>query len=203
MKAILDYLPALVFFVVYFMFGRDIYLATQGILLASAFQIAVTWLVWRKFEPLHWVVFLITLLFGGLTLLLRDPLFIMWRPTIIYAVLALVLLIGTLLRRSFLQRMVEALVIKNLNYILPFNRQNWVVLNLLCIGYFIFLAILNITAAYLLSEAAWVNIKMFGFTILNLIFYPVLLFVAYRMLSPEARQELVARLNNNDSSSTK
>src|SRR5690554_2880054 len=190
MKAILDYLPAVVFFIVYFAFGRDIYLATQGILIASLFQIVVTWLVWRKSEPLHWAVFLITLVFGGLTLFLRDPIFIMWRPTIIYAVLAAVLVVGTLLQRSFLQRMVEALVEKNFDYQLPYARQNWVVLNLLCIGYFIFLAILNITAAKLLSEAAWVNVKMFGFTILNLIFYPVLLFFAYRMLAPEARQEL-------------
>jgi len=199
MKAILDYLPAVVFFIVYFAFGRDIYLATQGILIASLFQIVVTWLVWRKFEPLHWAVFLITLVFGGLTLFLRDPIFIMWRPTIIYAVLAAVLVVGTLLQRSFLQRMVEALVEKNFDYQLPYTRQNWVVLNLLCIGYFIFLAILNITAAKLLSEAAWVNVKMFGFTILNLIFYPVLLFFAYRMLAPEARQELLARLNGTDS----
>lgn len=199
MKAILDYLPAVVFFIVYFLFGRDIYLATQGILIASLFQIVVTWLVWRKFEPLHWAVFLITLVFGGLTLFLRDPIFIMWRPTIIYAVLAAVLVVGTLLQRSFLQRMVEALVEKNFDYQLPYTRQNWVVLNLLCIGYFIFLAILNITAAKLLSEAAWVNVKMFGFTILNLIFYPVLLFFAYRMLAPEARQELLTRLNGTDS----
>lgn len=199
MKAILDYLPAVVFFIVYFLFGRDIYLATQGILIASFFQIVVTWLVWRKSEPLHWAVFLITLVFGGLTLFLRDPIFIMWRPTIIYAVLAAVLVVGTLLQRSFLQRMVEALVEKNFDYQLPYTRQNWVVLNLLCIGYFIFLAILNITAAKLLSEAAWVNVKMFGFTILNLIFYPVLLFFAYRMLAPEARQELLKRLNGTDS----
>lgn len=199
MKAILDYLPAVVFFIVYFLFGRDIYLATQGILIASLFQIVVTWLVWRKFEPLHWAVFLITLVFGGLTLFLRDPAFIMWRPTIIYAVLAAVLLIGTFLQRSFLQRMVEALVQKNLNYQLPYTRKNWVMLNLLCIGYFIFLAILNITAAYMLSEAAWVNVKMFGFTILNFIFYPVLLFFAYRMLALEARQELLTRLNGTDS----
>lgn len=200
MKALLDYLPAVVFFVVYFFFGRDIYLATQGILVASAAQIVITWLVWRKFEPLHWGVFLITLLFGGLTLFLRDPAFIMWRPTIIYGALASVLLVGMFFERSFLQRMVQALVEKNLSLELPFTRQQWLVLNALCVVYFIFLAVLNITAAYLLSEAAWVNVKMFGFTILNFIFYPVLLFIAYRMLAPEARQALLARLNGEESS---
>lgn len=195
MKALLDYLPAVVFFIVYFLFGRDIYLATWAILAASALQISINWLVWRRSEALHWAVFVITLLFGGLTLFLRDPLFIMWRPTIIYAVLAAVLLVGTLLKRSFLQRMVEALAQKSLNYVPPFTRKNWIALNLLCSAYFIFLATLNIVVAYQFSETTWVNVKMFGFTILNLVFYPVLLLFAYRMLAPEARQELLERLN--------
>jgi len=194
-KRLLDYLPAVVFVVLYFGSGKDIYLATWGILLASVVQIATTVLLWRKIEKLHLVIFAITLVFGVLTLALRNEKFIMWRPTIIYGVLASVLFVGEFMRRSFLQRMIETLSEKSLNYVPPYTRSNWRVLGIICIGYFIFLATLNIVVAYQFSEATWVNIKFFGFTGLNLVFYPIFITVAYRMLPPEARAELIKRLN--------
>lgn len=201
-KRLLDYLPAVVFVLLYFGSGKDIYLATWGILLASVAQIATTLLLWRKVENMHLAVFAITLVFGGLTLALKNELFIMWRPTIIYGVLASVLLVGEFLERSFLQRMIETLSLKSLNYVPPYTRSNWRVLGILCIGYFVFLAVLNIVVAYQFSEATWVNVKFFGFTGLNLVFYPVLITVAYRLLSVEARAELIEKLNEQSSSNT-
>lgn len=194
-KRLLDYLPAVVFIILYFGSGKDIYLATWGILLASLFQITTSFLLWRKVDNLHLVVFAITLVFGGLTLALQNEKFIMWRPTIIYGVLAGALLVGEFFRRSFLQRMIEAISLKSLGYVPPYTRRDWRLFSLLFSGYFIFLAVLNIVVAYSFSEATWVNVKFFGFTALNLVFYPVLITVAYRRLPTEARAELIEKLN--------
>src|SRR5699024_1608753 len=194
-KRLLDYLPAVVFIILYFGSGKDIYLATWGILLASLFQITTSFLLWRKVDNLHLVVFGITLVFGGLTLALQNEKFIMWRPTIIYGVLAGALLVGEFFRRSFLQRMIEAISLKSLGYVPPYTRRDWRLFSLLFSGYFIFLAVLNIVVAYSFSEATWVNVKFFGFTALNLVFYPVLITVAYRRLPTEARAELIEKLN--------
>lgn len=201
MKRLLDYLPALAFVVLYFGSNKDIYLATGGMLIACVIQIVAMYLLWKKVEQMHLLVFAITLVFGGLTLALRDPLFIMWRPTIIYFVLGTVLIVGVFMHRSFLQRLIEAVGHKSLEYVPPFSRQNWQTLNWICIGYFFFLGTLNIIVAYQFSEATWVNVKIFGFTILNLLFYPILFTIAYRMLSPEQRAELLEHLNGDNSKS--
>lgn len=191
MKKLFDYLPVIVFFGLYFASGRDIYLATWGILGASALQIAAGWLIWRKLERMHLLVFVVTLVFGGLTLLLRDEMFIKWRPTVIYGVLALALLIGLFLReRSLLQRMCEAMMIRGLGYVVQLQPRDWITLNIAFILYFSLLGGLNIYIAYAFSTDFWVNFKLIGFTVLNFVFYIALFFYVYNRLPEADRQRL-------------
>ena len=68
MKQLFDYLPVVVFFGLYFLGGRDIYLATWGIIVACTLQVTLGLVIWRKVERMHLTVFVITLIFGGLTL---------------------------------------------------------------------------------------------------------------------------------------
>ncbi|MEY1662200.1 inner membrane-spanning protein YciB [Isoalcanivorax beigongshangi] len=191
MKKLFDYLPVVVFFVVYFATGRDIYPATWGILVASAVQIVAGWLVWRKVERLHLLVFAITLVFGGLTLVLHDDVFIKWRPTVIYGVLATVLLGGLLLReRSLLQRLSERMMISSLGRVVPLTSGDWRWLNCALIGYFSLLAFLNIYVAYRFSTDFWVNFKLIGFTVLNFGFYIGLFAWIYKRLPADERARL-------------
>lgn len=191
MKKLFDYLPVIVFFGLYFATGRDIYLATWGILVASAVQIAAGWLIWRKVERMHLLVFVVTVIFGGLTLLLRDDMFIKWRPTVIYGALAVILLGGLFLReRSLLQRMCEAMMIRGLGYVVALPRREWTILNAAFILYFSLLGGLNIYIAYAFSTDFWVNFKLIGFTILNFMFYIGLFFYVYSRLPEADRQRL-------------
>lgn len=191
MKKLFDYLPVIVFFGLYFASGRDIYLATWGILIASLLQITLGYLVWRKVERMHLLVFVVTLVFGGLTLLLRDDMFIKWRPTVIYGVLAVVLLVGQFLReRSLLQRMSEAMMISGLGYVVPLVKRDWTILNISFVLYFSLLGGLNIYIAYHFSTDFWVNFKLIGFTLLNLVFYMGLFLFVYKRLPEEERQRL-------------
>ena len=52
MKQLFDYIPVIVFFSLYFLGGKDIMLATWGILIATTFQVTVGWLIWRKVETI-------------------------------------------------------------------------------------------------------------------------------------------------------
>lgn len=81
MKFLTDLLPVILFFIAYKLHG--IYLATLVAIAAAAVQVG--WMRWRhgRIEKIHLITLVLLLLFGGLTLALRDPIFVMWKPTII------------------------------------------------------------------------------------------------------------------------
>ncbi|MDF1629770.1 MAG: septation protein IspZ [Alcanivoracaceae bacterium] len=190
MKQFFDYLPVIAFFGAYFISGRDIYTATWAILIGCLIQVSAGWFIWRKLEKMHWFVFLLTAVFGGMTLLLRDDTFIKWRPTIINFLFAGVLLAGHFLRRNLLQRLLEALMLRGLGHIIALQALQWRILNLVFVGYFLFVGVLNLYIAFSFSTDFWVLFKAIGFSILSVFFYGGVLFYLYRCMSPEEREKL-------------
>jgi intracellular septation protein len=81
MQLLFDFLPVIAFFVAYKL--ADIYVATGVIIVASVLQISIHWLWKRRVNPMHLVSAGLVLVFGGLTLLIHDKSFIMWKPTIL------------------------------------------------------------------------------------------------------------------------
>lgn len=194
MKQFLDFLPVLVFFGLYFAGGRDIILASWGIIAACAFQVTATWVLWRRFERMHIIVFVITLVFAGLTIFFREDIFIKWRPSIISFVLATVLLLGQFLRnRNLLQRLCEALMQSGLGFVIRLNGRDWLVLNLAFVLYFLFLGVLNLWVAYNFSTDFWVNFKLFGVTAIQFLFYIAAFTFVYRRMSPEDRARVTGK----------
>lgn len=191
MKQLFDYLPVIVFFALYFAGGRDIMLATWGIIAACTLQVTLGLLIWRRVEKMHLTVFVITLIFGGLTLFLNNDIFIKWRPSIISWVLAAVLFLGHFLReRNLLQRLCEALMTSGLGYVIELKRRDWAWLNLTFVAYFLFIGLLNIFVAYRYSTDFWVNFKLFGLTAIQFLFYISVFLFVYRRMSPEDRKRL-------------
>ena len=74
MQALIDFLPIIVFFVVYQ--ATDIYVATAALIAAMALQIGYQWLRTRTVNRMLLISGGLVFLFGGVTLLFRDPLFI-------------------------------------------------------------------------------------------------------------------------------
>lgn len=104
MKLLIDYFPIILFFVAYKLYG--IYVATIAAIAASLAQVA--WLRWKhgRFEALPLITLGLIVVFGGLTLLLRDPIFVMWKPTIVNWLFALAFLGGSLIgKRPLVERM--------------------------------------------------------------------------------------------------
>ncbi|MEW8248086.1 MAG: septation protein IspZ, partial [Candidatus Thiodiazotropha endolucinida] len=81
MKFLADFFPVILFFVAYKLYG--IYVATAVAIASSVVQVAYGWLRKRHVEKMHLITFGILLVFGGLTILLQDRTFIMWKPSVI------------------------------------------------------------------------------------------------------------------------
>jgi intracellular septation protein len=89
MQALYDFIPLVAFFVAY-RFG-GIYVATGVLLAATAVQVLVQWLRTRKVSPMLLISAGLAAVFGGLTLIIHDQLFIMWKPTVLYLLFAVAL----------------------------------------------------------------------------------------------------------------
>jgi intracellular septation protein len=81
MKFLADFFPIILFFVTYKLYG--IYAATAVAIGASVIQVSYHWLRNRQVEKMHLITMVMLLVFGGLTLLLQDRTFIMWKPSVI------------------------------------------------------------------------------------------------------------------------
>lgn len=184
MKLLIDFLPVVIFFIVYKMAPQcidlvapllnsnqiaylhemqPIILATAVLIPATVLQLIYTRTKTGKFETMHLVTLALVVLLGGATVVLQDENFIMWKPTIVNWLFAAAFLGSQLLmEKSFLQRMMEA------NISLP--DSVWKKLNYAWVSFFILSGIVNLIVAYNFSEDAWVNFKLFGLLGLTILF---------------------------------
>ncbi|MEE9574797.1 MAG: septation protein A [Gammaproteobacteria bacterium] len=169
MKFLFDFFPILAFFIAFKITGNSetgIYTATAVLMIASFIQITVYWLMYRRFENMHLITLGVVLLFGGATLLLHDERFIQWKPTVVLWIFALVALGSQYIgNKNIFQRMIhysdERITAPDII---------WFRLNISLVVFFILLGIANIYVAFNFDRAFWVDFKVFGITILNLIF---------------------------------
>src|ERR687884_1528883 len=82
MKFLYDLFPVAFFFVAIQIW--DIFVATAVAIGATILQVGWLLVRRRKVEPMLWASLCIILVFGGLTLYLRDKTFILWKPTVLY-----------------------------------------------------------------------------------------------------------------------
>src|SRR3982074_2454174 len=102
MKFLFDLFPVILFFIA-FKFA-DIYVATGVAIAATLAQVAWLKLRRRKVDAMLWVSLVIIIVFGGATLLLRDETFIKWKPTVLYWMFGVVLIVADMLFRKNLIR---------------------------------------------------------------------------------------------------
>jgi intracellular septation protein len=160
MKFLFEVFPVALFFVAIMIW--DIFVAT-GVAIGATF-VQVGWLKARrrKVPPMLWASFAIIVIFGGLTLYLRDKTFILWKPTVLYWLFAAVLAGGALVRRN----LIRALLSEQMS--LP--ERVWQGLNWSWVGFFLLMGVLNLYVAYNFSEQIWASFKLFGGIGLMLVF---------------------------------
>ncbi len=160
MKFLLEILPLAAFFIAYQ--KTDLMLATLVLMVATAISVGVLYLKEKKipFNPLISAV--LVGVFGGLTLIFEDPIFIKMKPTIINLLFAVILIVGTLLKKPPLKYLMQMAI--------QMTEEGWRILSLRWAGLFIFLAGLNEYIWRNYPEEFWVNFKVFGMLPLTLIF---------------------------------
>ncbi|MDO8348567.1 MAG: septation protein A [Rugosibacter sp.] len=162
MKFLFDLLPVILFFAAFKLF--DIYIATGVVIAATAAQIAWVWHRHGKVDTMLWVSLGLVVVFGGATLILHDETFIKWKPTILYWLFSVSLLVSAqFFKRNLIRAMLEQ---QQMNLPEPL----WSKLNLAWAGFFAVMGCVNLYVAFNFSTAAWVNFKLFGFMGLMIVF---------------------------------
>ncbi|MGD8115732.1 septation protein A [Vibrio sp. Hep-1b-8] len=152
MKQLIDFIPLIIFFALYKLF--DIYVATGALIIASAVQIALTYMIYKKIEKMQFITFLMVAVFGGMTIFLHDDNFIKWKVTIVYMVFAIGLAVSHLLGKSA----IKGILGKEISLPEPL----WAKVTWAWVAFFSFCAALNIYVAFQLPLDIWVNFKVFG-----------------------------------------
>lgn len=175
MKFLFDLFPVILFFVAFKFY--DIFVATAVAIAATFVQIAWVWIRHRHVEKMLWTNLGVIVLFGGATLLFQDEDFIKWKPTVLYGLFALVLLVSNLF---FHKNLIKAMLEKQIQLPPPI----WQKLNLSWVLFFIFMGVINIYVAYGFSLDTWVSFKLFGSTGLMLVFIVAQLFLLNKHIVP-------------------
>ena len=161
MKFLFDLLPVILFFVGFKLYG--IFAATAIAIATTLAMIVYAKIKHGKIEKMLLINGAVISVLGGITLLLHDKTYIMWKPTVLYWLLAAVLLVSQLFfNKNFIQQMMGKMI--------EAPKTIWVKLNWLWVIFLVGLGFLNLYVAFNYSEDAWVNFKLFGVTSLMFIF---------------------------------
>jgi intracellular septation protein len=153
MKFLFDLFPVILFFIVFKFFG--IYAATSAAIVATIAQIIWVKLRHGKVDNTLIASGVIIVVFGGATLLLHDESFIKWKPTMLYWLFALSLLVSELF---FNKNLIRNLMEKQVS--LP--DAIWRKLSRAWAIFFAALGGINLYVAFHYSTETWVNFKLFG-----------------------------------------
>jgi intracellular septation protein len=187
MKLLYDFFPLLLFFAAFKLY--DIYIATAAAIVATFVQVGWHWIRTHRFETMHLTTLGVLVIFGGMTLLLRDDTFIRWKPTIVYVILAAIVFASQFIgNKTVLEKMLGTQVT------LP--QFIWNRLNLSWGIFFLFLGALNLYVAfyYGLDQDTetrlnfWVNFKVFGLLGFTVLFVLVQAIVMAKYMADESKE---------------
>jgi intracellular septation protein len=154
MKILIDFFPIALFFGAFKLY--DIYVGTAVLMGATVLQMALIYGMDRKLQLMHKVTLVLVLLFGTLTLVLHDDRFIKWKPTVLYAAMAIGLAITVWgMRKNFLKLLLGSQ--------LALPDAIWRKLNVAWVVYCAFMALINAYVVMNYSTEAWVSFKLWGY----------------------------------------
>ena len=174
MKQLLEFLPIVIFVIVYQLSGTTvtigdlaytfdgIYTATIALILATVLQVLIVKLVWGSVEKRLLGVAGAVIVFGGATVLLRDPVFILWKPTVFNWALASVYVVWHVARgKCFFQELLPDEIEMPTNV--------WTRITVVSTCHFFMVGAVNLYVAYNFSMDTWVSFKLWSavlFTVL-------------------------------------
>ncbi|MDA9783808.1 septation protein IspZ [Gammaproteobacteria bacterium] len=167
MKQLIDYIPLLVFFLVWSLDERlvsiggyertvgGVFSAAEFLLVASTLVYGVLWLKEKRLDKFQWITFVAVVLFCIPTIVFRNIEFLKWKAPIVNWLFASIFLGSRFIgEKPAIEHM--------MGHAVPAPRVVWQRLNLYWVLYFIVLGAINLAVALLLSEALWIKFKVFG-----------------------------------------
>ena len=168
LKLVLDIGPLVLFFAANAKFG--IFAATGVFMAAVLIALLITYYMTRHIAVMPVVTAIVVLIFGGLTLVLHDELFIKLKPTIIYVLFGSTLMGGLLFGKPLLGIVFDS--------VFHLRDEGWRKLTWRWALFFFALAILNEIVWRTQTTDFWVSFKLFGVVPLTFVFaalqYPLL-----------------------------
>ena len=162
MKQLFEFFPLIVFFVVYYKSDKDLYLSITAVIIATLISLVALYIKERKISTMMLVSTVILVVFGGLSIFLKNDIFFKMKPTIINALFAIILIGSTFFNKPVLKML--------LNSSMKLTDQGWSLMNKLWSGFFIFLALLNEIVWRTQTTDVWVNFKVFGIMGITIVF---------------------------------
>lgn len=155
MKFLFDLFPVILFFIAFKFFG--IFTATAVAMVATLAQIIYVKIRHGVVDKMLLMSGVIITVFGGATLLLKDPKFIEWKPSILYWLFTAGLLGSQFIfNKNPMRNMMEKQI--------SLPDTVWSKLNIAWALLFFALGFLNLYVAFNYSQDTWVNFKLFGIT---------------------------------------
>ena len=190
MKQFIDFIPLLLFFIVYKIEPRTVELmdhslviggifsATAMLIISSVVVYGILYFKQGKLEKSQWLTLVACLVFGSLTLAFHSETFLKWKAPVVNWLFALAFLGSQFIGdRTLIQRI--------MGHALSLPQPIWRKLNVAWIIFFIFCGAANLYVAFTYQDF-WVDFKVFGslgMTVLFLIGQGV--FLAKHMHEPD------------------
>jgi len=159
-KLVLEFGPLALFFLAYGRLG--IFAATAVLMIAVIVTLGISYFIIGRLPTMPLVTAAIVLIFGSFTLIFHDETLIKIKPTVLYLLFGMTLLVGLVLRKPILQIMFDG----------AFNisEEGWNKMTLRWGVFFLGLAVLNEIVWRTQTTDIWVKLKTFGFLPLTLLF---------------------------------
>ena len=160
-KLFIDIGPLAIFFIYYKLSG-DLIDAILPLMLATVVAVIISFILEKKIPIMPTLGAGIVVIFGGLTIIFDNKIFIFMKPTIINIIFAGILYGGIILKKPFLKYL--------LGSALKLEEDGWFILTQRWAAFFIALAVLNEIVWRTMSEDFWVSFKVFGILPITFIF---------------------------------
>ena len=204
MKQLLEFLPLIIFVVVYQMSGTTlslgsseytfdgIYTATIALMLATVLQVLIVKLVWGLVEKRLLGVAGAVIVFGGATVLLRDPVFIFWKPTVFnWALAGIHVVWHVVLGKCFFQELLPDEI--------EMPKHAWTRVTFVSTCHFFMVGAVNLYVAYNFSMDTWVSFKLWSAVLFTILWVGVIGVI----IGPYLREDLKEADSADDNETTK
>ena len=158
-------------------FTRDFIYFTYAILAFITIQVILEKIALGKVSKVLFFSWCLLIPFGLLTLVLRDPIFLQWKFSIVHWLMGLILLITQVAKGPFMLQGLFSLAGPQLDSV---PLKAWSNVTYFSGFFLILVGFVNLYFIYFASLDAWVNFKIYGVTLLNLIMTSLALFYLFK-----------------------